>query len=69
MGLCEKMKLVGHKLGVCPNMKYLCDVAVITRELLEYSLMVESKEVVILCVSRYDLNNRFPLEVLFSIKE
>jgi glucose-6-phosphate isomerase len=31
--------------------------------------MVESKEAVILSVSRYDLNNRFPLEVLLGIKE
>ena len=31
--------------------------------------MVESKEVVILSVSRYDLNTRFPLEVLIGIKQ
>jgi hypothetical protein len=34
MGFYEKLKLVGNKLGICPNMKYLCDVAVITKELL-----------------------------------
>lgn len=60
MAYYEKLKLVGNKLGICPEMKYLCDVAAITREPLQYSLMVESKKAIVLSVSRYDLNNRFP---------
>jgi hypothetical protein len=49
-------------------MSYLCEFASITKDPLEYSLMVESHEAVILSVSRYDLLNKFPVAVLDLIK-
>jgi hypothetical protein len=49
-------------------MTYLCEVAAITKEPLEYSLMVESTEAIVLSISRYDLLNKFPNAVLAHIQ-
>ena len=49
-------------------MTYLCEVASITKEPLEYSLMVQSHEAVVVSVSRYDLLNKFSVAGLNHIK-
>lgn len=49
-------------------MTYLCEVASITKEPLEYSLMVQSHEAVMVSVSRYDLLNKFSAIGLHHIK-
>jgi hypothetical protein len=49
-------------------MTYLCEVASITKEPLEYSLMVQSHEAVVVSVSRYDLLNKFSVIGLHHIK-
>ena len=56
-------------MGIVPQMRYLCEYSAITNKPLEYSLMVESKDTIILTVSRYDLLNRFPKNVFRKIRE
>ena len=46
----------------------MCVNTAITKEPIEYSLMVDSKEAVVLSVLRYDLNFKYPLDVLKVIK-